>query len=99
MTPIKAARKGQRNSKRLRNALIEADLGLTEADYAIADTGTLVLLARGNQSRLVAVLPPIHLALVRPDTLVPRMSALPPPRGPRDRSRHRGRHRPRRATA
>ena len=78
VTPIKAARKGQRNSKRLRNALIEADLGLTEADYAIADTGTLVLLARGNQSRLVSVLPPIHLALLRPETLVPSMSDLLP---------------------
>ena len=42
----------------LRNTLIDADMGLTEVDYAIADIGSLVLRASGPQSRLSSVLPP-----------------------------------------
>ena len=49
----------------MRNALIDADMGLTEVDYAIADIGSLVLRASGPQSRLSSVLPPIHVAICR----------------------------------
>ncbi len=42
-----------------------ADLGITGADYAIAETGTVVLLPRQGVSRLVSLLPPVHVALVR----------------------------------
>ncbi len=61
-----------------RNALIEADMGLTEVDYAIADIGSLVLKASGPQSRLASVLPPIHVAIVTPDKIVPSLSHLLP---------------------
>ena len=47
-----------------RNVLIDADLGLTEVDYAVADIGSLVMRASGPQSRLASVLPPIHVAVV-----------------------------------
>ena len=62
----------------VRDTLISADLGITEVDYAIADTGTLVLVAWKTQSRLVSLLPPVHVALLRPSFIVPTMADLLP---------------------
>ncbi len=43
------------------------DLGITEADYLLPETGTLVLRASANQPRAVSLLPRVHLAIVRPE--------------------------------
>ncbi|MDP6495637.1 MAG: lactate utilization protein, partial [Dehalococcoidia bacterium] len=48
----------------MRAKAIKADLGLTGVDYAIAETGSCVLLARKGTSRLVSLLPPVHVAVV-----------------------------------
>jgi len=50
----------------LREAVARADIGITGVDYAIAETGSVVLLPRPGLSRLVSLAPPIHVALVRP---------------------------------
>jgi L-lactate dehydrogenase complex protein LldG len=47
------------------------DLGITEADYLLPETGTLVLRSSAMQPRAVSLLPRIHLAIVRPDRLRP----------------------------
>lgn len=52
-----------------KHTLAQADLGITEADFALADTGTLGLLASPNKPRATSLLPRVHLALVRPDVL------------------------------
>ncbi|MCK5392628.1 MAG: lactate utilization protein [Deltaproteobacteria bacterium] len=59
-----------------KNRIAKADIGITEVDYAIADTGTLVLLTDKNQPRSVSLLPPIHLAIVRPENLVRNINDL-----------------------
>jgi L-lactate dehydrogenase complex protein LldG len=46
-----------------RDACAQADIGITSASYALADTGTLVLLASGTEPRLVSLLPPVHVAV------------------------------------
>lgn len=43
----------------------EAEVGITLADYAIAETGSLVLSCSGERARLASLAPPIHLAIVR----------------------------------
>ncbi len=48
----------------LRQEAIRADIGVTGVDYAIAETGTCVLIARKGVSRLVSLLPPVHVAVV-----------------------------------
>lgn len=48
----------------LRAEMARADLGITGVDYAIAETGTCVLVPRRGVSRAVSLLPPIHLAIV-----------------------------------
>lgn len=45
------------------------DLGITEADFLLPETGTLVLRSSAQQPRAVSLLPRIHLAMVRPDML------------------------------
>jgi L-lactate dehydrogenase complex protein LldG len=45
------------------------DLGVTEADYLLPETGTLVLKSSFEKPRAVSLLPRIHLAIVRPEML------------------------------
>ncbi len=45
------------------------DLGITEADYLLPETGTVVLTSSFDEPRAVSLLPRIHLAIVRPDML------------------------------
>jgi L-lactate dehydrogenase complex protein LldG len=42
------------------------DLGITEADFLLPETGTLVLRSSAEKPRGVSLLPRIHLAIVRP---------------------------------
>lgn len=50
-----------------------ADAGLTGADWAIATTGTLVLSSGPGKPRMASLLPPVHIAIVTEDRLVPRL--------------------------
>jgi L-lactate dehydrogenase complex protein LldG len=45
------------------------DLGITEADFLLPETGTLVLRSSTQKPRAVSLLPRIHLAIVRPEML------------------------------
>lgn len=47
------------------------DLGITEADYLLPETGTLVLKSSAEKPRAVSLLPRVHLAIVRPEQLRP----------------------------
>ena len=53
-----------------------ARLGITGVDYAVAETGSVVLMPRRGISRLVSLLPPVHLALVRPQDIVESLDDL-----------------------
>ncbi|NDJ76033.1 MAG: hypothetical protein GYB65_07220 [Chloroflexi bacterium] len=55
----------------LRAACAAADVGLSSADAALAETGTLVLSSGPGRSRLVTLLPPVHIALVPAACLTP----------------------------
>jgi L-lactate dehydrogenase complex protein LldG len=41
----------------------KADVGITSADYALAQTGTLVMLSSAKEARLISLLPPVHVAI------------------------------------
>jgi L-lactate utilization protein LutB len=60
----------------LRQEIIEAGLGITGADYAVAETGSVVIVPRKGLSRLVSLVPPVHLALVRPQDVVETLDDL-----------------------
>jgi L-lactate dehydrogenase complex protein LldG len=45
-------------------ALFDCDLGITSAQWAVAETGTLVLESEAEQHRLASLVPPIHVAII-----------------------------------
>ncbi len=49
------------------------DLGITEADYLLPETGTIVLHSSAEMPRAVSLAPRIHLAIVHPDMMRPDM--------------------------
>ena len=62
--------------RRLRERMLVADVGVTGVDYAIAETGSCVIMARRGASRLVSLLPPVHVAVVRADQVLPSLDEL-----------------------
>jgi L-lactate dehydrogenase complex protein LldG len=48
-----------------------ADAGVTGVDAALAETGTIVVSSGPGHSRLVSLLPPVHIALVPLSSLTP----------------------------
>jgi L-lactate dehydrogenase complex protein LldG len=56
-----------------RKAFLESvftvDAGITSADFAVAETGTLGLVFHKDQPRLVSIAPPVHIAIVPVDKL------------------------------
>ena len=70
-TLVKVAR------RELRKAFLTADMGISGANFAIAETGTLGIISNEGNARLVTTLPRVHVALVGLDKLVPDLhSAL-----------------------
>jgi len=70
--------------KELRGKYFDADMGMSGANIAIAETGTLVICTNEGNARLVTTLPNIHVALVGLEKLVanyadaaPIITALP----------------------
>ena len=52
------------------NDLFNFDVGITTAQLAIAETGTLVLESESERHRLVSLVPPVHIAILDARSLV-----------------------------
>ncbi|KPV44543.1 LutC/YkgG family protein [Alicyclobacillus ferrooxydans] len=55
------------------SAFVDMDLGITGAQFGVADTGTLVLSCGGGRGRSVHLLPPVHLAVLRASQIKTRL--------------------------
>lgn len=53
-------------------------MGITEAEHAIAETGTIVLLADPGRPRAVSLLPRVHVAVLPREALLPTFEDLFP---------------------
>ena len=71
-----ATRYSNISEEEVRRRMAEADLGITGVDYAVAETGSVVLLPRVGLSRLVSLAPPVHLAVVRPGEVLETLDDL-----------------------
>lgn len=58
------------------DAIAAADVGITAAEWGIAETATLVLSADPARPRLTSLLPPAHVAVLRADRILPDLPAL-----------------------
>ena len=59
-----------------KSAAFNADVGVTGVDYAIAETGTVVLHPRAGVSRLLSLAPPTHIAILRQGDVLPSLDEL-----------------------
>lgn len=76
ITTLPCVRSGITDRDELRAVCAAADIGITSADYALADTGTLVMIASPAEARLVSLLPPMHLAVVPKDRILTGLDEL-----------------------
>jgi L-lactate dehydrogenase complex protein LldF len=60
----------------LREKFLQADLGITGANFAIADTGTVVLVTNEGNGRMVTSLPRVHVAVMGVEKVVPSLTDL-----------------------
>jgi L-lactate dehydrogenase complex protein LldG len=59
-----------------RERMLAADIGITSASFAIAETGSLVMISRPGQERLASLLPPVHIAVVERSQILPDLIDL-----------------------
>jgi L-lactate dehydrogenase complex protein LldG len=67
---------GFMDGEALRAACVAADVGITSADYALAETGTLVMLSSPQEARLISLLPPMHVAVFPRSRLLANLDEL-----------------------
>jgi len=62
--------------KKLREKFLTADMGITGANFGIAETGTIVLVENEGNIRLSTSLPRIHVALMGIEKVIPKLEHL-----------------------
>jgi len=53
-----------------------AGIGISGVDYALADSGTLVVFSGSGRARSVSLLPPVHVAILKPEQIVSGLDDL-----------------------
>ena len=62
--------------QRLRQNVIDSYIGITSADFCMADTATLVMRTRPGQARSVSLVPSIHVAVITLDQIITDLKEL-----------------------
>lgn len=62
--------------RNLRQIFLEADIGISGVNFGVAETGTMCLVTNEGNGRMVTTLPPVHVALMGIERLVPSMNDL-----------------------
>ena len=76
ITTLAGVESGITDRVRLRALCSTAACGITGANYALADTGTLIMLASAQEARMISLLPPVHIALVDRECLLTGLDEL-----------------------
>lgn len=62
--------------EKIRAQLLQSYIGITSADFCVAQSATLVLRTRPNQPRAVSLVPSIHVAVIRMDQIIESLKEL-----------------------
>jgi len=62
--------------ERLREKFMIADMGISGVNFAVAETGTIVIVENEGNARLTTTLPRIHVALMGIEKVIPRFENL-----------------------
>jgi len=60
----------------LREKFLIADMGISGANFGVADTGTIVLVTNEGNGRMVTSLPRVHVAVMGVEKVIPSMTDL-----------------------
>jgi L-lactate dehydrogenase complex protein LldF len=60
----------------LRRVFLSAPVGVSGVNFGVAETGTLCLVTNEGNGRMVTTLPPVHVALMGIERLIPRLEDL-----------------------
>jgi L-lactate dehydrogenase complex protein LldF len=63
--------------KRLRQDYLDAELGISGVNFGVAETGTLVVVENEGNGGLSMAAPPVHIAVMGLEKIIPRMADLP----------------------
>ena len=66
----------ERRRPPLRHRADRIPIALTPADWGIADTGSLVVYSDSEDLRIATMMAEIHIAMIAPDRIVPRLDDL-----------------------
>ncbi len=61
---------------RIRKQIIDAFIGVTSADYCVADSATLVMKTQPRLARTVSLVPTIHIAVIKIDQIIADLKEL-----------------------
>ncbi len=61
---------------KLREEFLSADMGLSGANFMVAETGMIVLVTNEGNGRMCTTLPPVHVAIAGIDKVVPDTESL-----------------------
>jgi L-lactate dehydrogenase complex protein LldF len=62
--------------KHLREKFLTAEIGISGANFGVADTGTVVTVTNEGNARLVTSVPPVHVVVMGIEKLIPRFEDL-----------------------
>ena len=62
--------------KRLREKFLTAEIGMSGANFGVAETGTIVTVTNEGNGRLVTSVPPVHVVVMGIEKLIPRLEDL-----------------------
>ena len=64
------------DAQNLRRRIIDSYIGITSADFCLADTATLVMKTRPGQARSVSLVPSIHVAVIELSQVIANLKEL-----------------------
>ena len=75
-TALAGVETGIADRQQLQDRCAAVQVGITGAEYALADTGSLVMLSSAQEARLISLLPPAHIAVVPVEHLLTGLDEL-----------------------
>jgi len=74
--PAEAEKLTQVARMKLREEFLNADLGISGGNFLVAETGTIVMVTNEGNGRMCTTVPPVHVAIVGIDKIVPDWESL-----------------------
>jgi L-lactate dehydrogenase complex protein LldG len=69
-------RHAEKERERLRKHIVDSYIGVTSADFCMAETASLVMRTRPGQARSVSLVPSIHIAVIHLDQIIADLKEL-----------------------